>query len=89
MLVQYDNGPDELYIVRASVLAVRGEPVDVPDDVAGSEPGEWAALDTGRGPTWDDGKSYRQTETGWETRDPGSGLLAQDDVWHRATGQEG
>lgn len=79
MLLRYDDGPDEVVIPAAgNLLALRGEPVEVPDAVAGAAPGPWAPVDA---PNWDDGQSYRQVDGLWEKRTPGSGLLAQDDVW--------
>lgn len=38
MWVQFDAGSDELFIPAAQVLAHRGVPVEVPDEVAGRAP---------------------------------------------------
>lgn len=82
---------DVLAVVSGGAFVVeahRGVPVDVPDHIAGRGPGPWVPA----GPLlMDDGRQWRPAvEAGqWEARDPGSGLLAQEDVWRIATGSEG
>lgn len=62
-----------------------GVPVALPADVAGVEPGEWEALPDGAVPDLGDGRSWRGGNDGaWQVRTPGSGLLAQTDIWRRA-----
>jgi len=66
-------------------MAEPGVPVALPADVAGVEPGEWEALPDGAVPDLDDGRTWRLADSGaWQVRAPGSGLLAQIDVWRRA-----
>ena len=59
----------------------RGVPTEVPASVAGRDPGPWEALAEGGVPDLDDGRSWRCVDGVWEVRDPGAGLLAQDDLW--------
>lgn len=82
MRIQYDEGPDGLAIVPAGIVAERGVPVQVPDDVAGRAPGAWEQLPASARPDFDDGRQYAWDGTSWSVRDPGAGLLAQSDVWH-------
>jgi hypothetical protein len=66
-------------------VAEPGVAVALPADVAGVEPGPWEALPDGAVPDLDDGRSWRLVDGGtWQVRAPGSGLLAQADVWRRA-----
>jgi hypothetical protein len=60
----------------------RQVPAEVPDDVAGRAPGAWSRHEGP--PALDDGRSWRQAGGGWEVRDPGRGLLAQDSLWRPA-----
>lgn len=62
-------------------LARRGVAVEVPADVAGAAPGPWTALVDGEMPALDDGRSWSCEDGAWSVRDPGRGLLAQEDIW--------
>lgn len=64
--------------------AKRGEPAALPADVAGVEPGDWEPLADGALPDLDDGRSWMFDDGVWLVRSPGSGLLAQEDIWRRA-----
>jgi len=67
-------------------IAQRGEPVALPADVAGEEPGDWTPLADGETPDLDDGRMYMIAESGiWHVREPGRGLLAAEYVWRRAS----
>lgn len=79
-------------------VVLPGEVVDVPDDLAGRAPGPWrpptADEAAGRGTPTDPlqwqlaGVSETDGEL-WLCRDPGAGLLAQEDVWQPATAPAG
>lgn len=72
--------PDgRLFVVK------RGEPVALPADVAGEEPGDWAPLAKGEAPDLDDGRAYMVEDGVWHVRAPGRGLLAAEDIWRRAS----
>jgi len=84
--VEYLGPSAEVYLPQCGVLAARGEPVEVPDEVAGRAPGPWRAAEPGEvtpGGGWTAiGWPLHQLGDGtWLTRDPGEGLLAQEDAW--------
>lgn len=60
----------------------RGATVEAGPSLAGQPPGPWQPH---QGAPADDGRQYRPTADGWEVRDPGSGLLAQEDTWQPVT----
>lgn len=77
--VQYVGPHDAVEVVAVGVTARRGEVMELGGSVAGRVPGGWSPVESG-GPV-DDGRQYRRAGSGWEARDPGAGLLAQEDVW--------
>ena len=93
--VIYDAGPDEVHLPEHGITVQRGVPVEVPDDVAGRAPSKWRRatpeeMTPGGGWTpegWPLRDEQRHDEQGpvWSTRDPGTGLLAQDTVWRKAS----
>lgn len=77
MKVVYVGPHDEVLVPLAygEVLAKRGEPIEVPDELALGEPAR-GTDPADRGPDWDGEDDF------W----PGtSGLLAQEDLWAAAT----
>ena len=93
--VIYDAGPDQVYLPEHGITVQRGVPVEVPDEVAGREPGPWRRArpeEMAPGGGWTpagwplhdeqafDGEGFPV----WSTRDPGAGLLAQEGFWRRA-----
>lgn len=69
-------------------VAEFGKPIEVPESLAGREPGPWVPLADGETPDLDDGTRLWATrgsdgDSGWLWRDPGAGLLAQD-AWSLA-----
>lgn len=88
VLVQHESPQGELAVPDGEggvILAPAGKPTEVPDVVAGREPGPWKPLGEGVLPDWDSGLAYQQAaDGGWEERDPGVGLLAQHDLWSPA-----
>lgn len=88
VLVQHDSPQGSLAVPDGDggvILVEPRTPVEVPAAVAGREPGPWQQLEAGVLPDWDSGLAYRQTDDGgWESRDPGAGLLAQHDLWQLA-----
>jgi hypothetical protein len=105
VIVEYLGPCAEVYLPQCGVTAARGEPVEVPDEVAGREPDQgWRrALPGEMTPSggwtpagWPlrDGQTFdHEGNPVWYTRDPGEGLLAQEDSWRRAAsvsaGEEG
>lgn len=93
--VQYLGGSAEVYIPAAGLLAHRGvngqpgDPLEVSEQVAGREPGDWHRPERNEA-----GGVVEQVPEHWHravdaageaiVQDPGSGLLAQPDVWARA-----
>lgn len=82
--VEYRGGALEEYVPSAGITFARGEIVDVPDDVAGREPGGWHPLpaDTDVPDGW---HTYRNDAGITMVQDPGDGLLAQSDKFARIT----
>lgn len=81
--VKYLGGSASVYVVDAAAEVDRGGTLDVAADVAGQEPGPWIPRTVDTPEHWpsrlaDDGSTV-------EVRDPGSGLLAQTDLWARVT----
>ena len=75
-------------------VVLAGETVVVPDDVAGAVPGPWrvptqdeaAARGTATDPLqWRVGEAEEDGAEFWQCREPGHGLLAQEDVWQPGT----
>lgn len=83
--VQYLGGSSEVYVPAAGVTATRGEDgkpgpaVEVPAGLAGREP-FWRAQVDGD----PDHLQTRASGEFVEVLDPGTGLLAQTDLWQRA-----
>lgn len=88
VLVVHDSPLGTLAIPTADgrlFVVERGAPTALPADVAGFAPGPWETLPDGAIPDLDDGRSWRVGDDGaWQVRAPGSGLLAQVDVWRHA-----
>lgn len=96
--VVQDAGRGTLIVPRVDDPPIEfppGVPVDVPENVAGREPGPWEPyLDDDGAPLLvpaDDGRAYRWAEAPLpgvgahlEVRDLGAGLLAQEDLFRRA-----
>lgn len=86
--VMHIGGSAEVYLPLEGITAVRAVPLEVPDEVAGRKPGPWrpARADemvTGGGWTPAGWPLHRDEDGTWLTRDPGTGLLAQEDLWAR------
>ena len=79
MIVTYVGAHDVVHVPGAGVSVARGRAVEVPDDVAGREPGDWTAVEF----VVDDGRAYRVEGSAVLAMDLGAGLLAQEDVWRR------
>lgn len=93
--VEYLGPMAEVYLPECGVMAARGVPAEVPDHIAGREPGEWRRALPGEvtpGGGWTAlGWPLHDTQTAdedgapvWMTHDPGDGLLAQAGAWRRA-----
>lgn len=91
VLVEYLGPSTEVQIRVLGVTALRPDqkdaaPIEVSEEVAGREPGEWRQLAEGESPQ--DGWPVQERTDGdgvttiW-TRDLGAGLLAQEGVWRR------
>ena len=81
--VQYLGGADEVHIPQAGASVQRGGTIEVPADLAGRVPGDWHARTDDDPAHWPirlgaDGSTV-------ETHDPGEGLLAQVDLWAKAS----
>ena len=89
LLVQHSSPLGTLTIPTPSgqSFAVKaGVPTELPVEVdgrpvAGRAPGPWVRLPDGEAPDLDNGQAWRAVDGAWEHRDPGAGVLAQDDVW--------
>jgi hypothetical protein len=90
--VEYLGGSVEVYVPAADVSARRVDqpdagPVEVPNQVAGREPGPWQDLPA-QAPA-PGGRAVRNAPDGTrKTRDPGNGLLGQTGCWRRAAPED-
>lgn len=79
--IVYIGHADEVLVPALDAMVKNGTPVDVPADLAGTEPGDWRPAS----PDDPEGWLWRTAEDGTlEVHDPGRGLLAQVDNWQRA-----
>lgn len=86
--VVYCGPSDEVWLPEHEIAVSRAAETGVPDAVAGREPGPWRPADpqeiTPGGGWTPDGWPLHLGDDGiWLTRDPGSGLLAQEGTWAR------
>ena len=86
--IEYCGPAAEVLLPAMDRSVKRGEAFAVPADLAGSAPSPWRAATpeecaAGGGFT-PDGWPLRPTGDGWETHDPGHGLLAQVENWRPA-----
>jgi hypothetical protein len=93
VIVEYLGPCGEVHLPQCGVTVARGGRVEVPDEVAGRAPDrQWrralpGEMSPGGGWTpagWPlrDGQTFdHEGAPVWYTRDPGEGLLAQEDSW--------
>jgi len=80
VLLRNINPVGEVWVAALDRVLEPGEVVDVPDDIAGTAPSAFVAVDVPDKP-W----LARVTHAGgWEQYDPGTGLLAQVGNWEVA-----
>ena len=84
--VVWIGGTEVRDVPAADVLAERGKPVEVPDDVAGVAP-SWRPLAVGeRVEPWQQTRTVGDGDAAVvEVYDLGHGLLAQVDCWRQAS----
>lgn len=78
--VQYIGPSSGVQVPGLGITAERGVPCKVGAAAAGRAPGPWRAV-TAEDPDWWPRRLDPADQETTQTRDPGEGLLAQEDVW--------